>query len=346
MGFTVDELARRCGGRVRGEANRMISRVATLESAGPSDIAYVASARYHKALADTEAGAVIVTEADAALTAKTALIVDNPRLSFARVATLLQREETVGSGVHPSAVVDPRAHLGVDVYVGAQAVIAAGAVIGARTVIGPRCYVGEDVRIGERSVLTANVTLCRASILGKRCVVQPGAVIGSEGFGYVQDGLAWVKVPQLGRVVIGDDVEIGANTTIDRGALGDTVIGDGVKLDNLIQIAHNVQIGDHTAMAGCVGIAGSAVIGKRCTIGGGVGIAGHLEIGDDVHVTGMSLVGASIPSGETYSSSMSAEPVHQWRKNAARFRHLDEIARRLRKLEQKLEENPEGESFE
>lgn len=346
MAFTVGELAKQCGGRVQGDATRPIEGVASLIAAGPTDIAYVASPKYRTAIPDTRAGAVLLTADDADLARTAAIIVDNPRLAFANIATLLRGQESRATGVHASAVVHERAHVPASAWIGPHVTIDAGARIGERVSIGPGCHIAADAVIGDDCRLAANVSVGRAVRMGRRCSVEPGAVIGSEGFGYVEDGERWVKIPQLGGVVIGDDVDIGANTTIDRGALDDTLIGDGVKLDNLIQIAHNVQIGDHTAMAGCVGIAGSAVIGKRCTIGGGVGIAGHLEIGDDVHVTGMSLVGGSIPAGQTYSSSMSAEPVQQWRKNAARFRQLDDIVRRLRRLEQKTSQNPEGDVFE
>jgi UDP-3-O-[3-hydroxymyristoyl] glucosamine N-acyltransferase len=338
MSFTVAELARRCGGSVHGDATAVIADVATLEAAGPTDIAYVASGKYHALLERTRAGAVIVSEAEAERFAGTSLIVDNPRLCFARVAALLHAQPCSKPGVHPTAVIDPLAQIAPTSYVGAHAVVEAGVKIEGGVFVGAGCFIGHDSHIGAHSHLATHVFIGANCVLGARCFLQPGAVIGSDGFGYVKDGEAWIKVPQLGRVIIGDDVEIGANTTVDRGALGDTIIGDGVKLDNLIQIAHNVQIGDHTAMAGCVGVAGSAVIGKHCTLAGGVGIAGHLEVGDNVHVTAMSLIATPVPAGETYSSSLPAEPARQWQKNAVRLRRLDEIARRLKKVEQSLEQ--------
>ncbi len=337
MAFTVAELARRCGGSVRGDANAVIADVATLEAAGRADIAYVASAKYHALLERTRAGAVILSAAEAERFAGTSLVVENPRLCFARVAALLHAQPSFQPGVHPTAVVDELAQIAPTSCIGAQAVVEAGAQIGEGVFVGAGCFIGQDSRIGAHSHLGTRVVIGAGCVLGARCFLQPGAVVGSDGFGYVKDGETWIKVPQLGRVIIGDDVEIGANTTVDRGALGDTIIGNGVKLDNLIQIAHNVQIGDHTAMAGCVGIAGSAVIGKHCTLAGGVGIAGHLEVGDNVHVTAMSLIATPVPAGETYSSSLPAEPVRQWQKNAVRLRRLDEIARRLKRLEQSLE---------
>jgi len=225
-------------------------------------------------------------------------------------------------------------------------VIEAEAEIGESVYVGPGCFVGAGARLGAGTRLTANVTVAHDCVLGERCTAHPGAVIGSDGFGYARDGERWVTVPQLGRVVIGNDVDVGANTTIDRGALDDTVIADGVKLDNLIQIAHNVQIGEHTAMAGCVGVAGSAVIGKRCMIGGGAGIAGHLTIVDDVHVTGTSLISGSVAQAGIYSSAISAEEAARWRRNAARLRHLDELARRVQAMEEKLERLIEGNNLE
>ena len=338
MTFTVAELARRCNARVRGDGNITITGAAILETAGPADIAYVTSAKYHQHLATTRAGAVILASADEGLYTGTALIADNPRLCFARIASLLHVRAKFSAGTHPTAVVDKRAALAPSAWIGAHAVVGPGTVIGNNVFIGPGCYLGENARIEEDCYLAARVTVNDQCAIGKRCIVHPGAVIGSDGFGYANDGEAWVKVPQLGRVIIGDDVEIGANTTIDRGALGDTVIGNGVKLDNLIQIAHNVQIGEHTAIAACVGIAGSAIIGKRCMIGGGAGILGHLQIADDVQITATSLVSGSIYKPGAYSSTMPVEPVNQWRKNVARFRRLDDIARRFKKLEQKIQQ--------
>ncbi len=338
MAFALAELARRCNARVRGDGDIKIAGVAALDAAGPADIAYVAGAKYHQYLATTRAGAVILAPADGGLYVGAALLTDNPRLCFARIAALLYARAKFPAGAHATAVVDARAVVAASAAIGAHTVVAAGAAIGNNVFIGPGCYVGENVRIDDDSYLAARVTVNERCIIGKRCIVHPGAVLGSDGFGYASEGAAWVKVPQLGRVIIGDDVEIGANTTIDRGALGDTVIGDGVKLDNLIQIAHNVQIGEHTAIAACVGIAGSAIIGKRCMIGGGAGILGHLQIADDVQITATSLVSGSIYKPGAYSSTMPVEPASQWRKNMARFRRLDEIARRLKKLEHKLQQ--------
>ncbi|MBI5612127.1 MAG: UDP-3-O-(3-hydroxymyristoyl)glucosamine N-acyltransferase [Gammaproteobacteria bacterium] len=338
MAVTLAELAQRFQARLRGDGTIAISGVATLEAAGPGDLAYVSNPAYQKYLSGTRAGALVLNDADAGLYSGNALITANPQLCFARIAALFNPLPAVRPGRHPSAVIDAAARVAASAWIGPQAVIEGGAAVEDNVFIGPGCIVGQGAAIGADTRLIARVTVAHGCRIGRRCIVHPGAVVGSDGFGYAKDGERWVKVPQLGRVVVGDDVEIGANTAVDRGALGDTVIGDGVKLDNLVQIAHNVQIGEHTAMAGCVGVAGSAVIGKRCAIGGQVGIAGHLQIADDVTVMGTSLVGGSLTRPGVYSSSMPAEPAEQWRKNAARFRHLDEMAKRLKELERKIEQ--------
>lgn len=336
MAVTLAELAQRFQAQLRGDGAIAIGGVAALEAAGPGDLAYVSNRAYRKYLGTTRAGALVLNAEDAGLYTGNALITANPQLCFARIAALLNPSPVVSPGRHSSAIIDAAARVAANAWIGPQAVIEGGAVIEDNVFIGPGCVVGHGATIGADTRLISRVTVTHACRIGRRCIVHPGAVIGSDGFGYAKDGERWVKVPQLGRVVVGDDVEIGANTTIDRGALGDTVIGNGVKIDNLVQIAHNVQIGEHTAMAGCVGVAGSAVIGKRCAIGGQVGIAGHLQISDDVTVMGTSLVGGSLTRAGVYSSSMPAEPAEQWRKNAARFRHLDEMARRLKELERKI----------
>jgi UDP-3-O-[3-hydroxymyristoyl] glucosamine N-acyltransferase len=218
------------------------------------------------------------------------LLSDNPYLTFARAAQILHPEPPVVGGIHPSAVIDPGAHIDPTAWIGPLAILESGVVVGPRVFVGPGCILGAGVEVGEDSRLVARVTLCAGTQVGRRALLHPGAVIGREGFGFARDGERWIRMPQIGRVVLGDDVEIGANTTVDRGAIGDTVIGHGVKLDNHIQIGHNVEIGDNTAMAANTGISGSTRIGRNCTIAGAVGMAGHLEIGDDVHFTGMAMV--------------------------------------------------------
>ncbi len=343
---TLEELARRFGGQVRGDGSREIRGVATLADAGPHDAAFVANPQFHRYLATTRAAAVILGEEDVRHFSGNALIVDNPHLCFARVAALLHPEPPWEAGVHPSATVADGAQVAQTAWIGPHSVVEQGAVVEDGVFIGPGSFIDRGAVIGAGSRLVARVTVCRGCIVGKRCIIHPGAVIGSDGFGYARDGVRWVKVPQLGRAVLGDDVDIGSNTTIDRGALGDTLIADGVKLDNLIQIAHNVQIGEHTAMAAFVGVAGSVVIGKRCTFGGRAGIAGHLEIADDVHVTGTSLVSGSITKPGVYSSAISSEEAGSWRKNAARLRQLDALVRRVRELEHKVQMLIEGEKLD
>ena len=336
MAFTLGELARRAGAELRGDPERVIDGVATLQSGRPGAISFLANPRYRRYLADTRAEAVILGAEDAEHCPVPALVSGNPYATYAKVAALLHPPEGQRRGVHPSAVVCGGCRIDPSAWVGPNAVIECGAVVGPGVQVGPGCVVGEGATIGPDSRLLANVTVCHGAVIGARALIHPGVVIGSDGFGIANEGGAWTKVPQLGCVRIGDDVEIGANTTIDRGALEDTVIEDGVKLDNQIQVAHNVRIGAHTAIAGCTGIAGSARIGSRCTIGGGVGIVGHLEIADNVHITGMSLVTRSISEPGVYSSGTPLQRNDIWHKNFVRFKQLDDMARRLRALEKAL----------
>lgn len=318
---------------MRGNPETEIDHVAPLHRAGPRAIAFVAGQRYLDELSRTGAGIVILSPRDAGGYAGNALVVDNPHACFAKVAQLLHPPHTQPAGVAATAQIAPDARVAASATVAAFALIETGAAIGEHVVIGSGCHIGRNVEIGEDTRLLANVVVAHGCHLGRRCLVQAGAVIGTDGFGFARDGERWRKVPQLGRVVIGDDVEIGANSTVDRGALDDTVIGDGVKIDNLVHIAHNVRIGEHTAIAACCGIAGSTVIGKRCTIGGRIAIMDHLSVADDVHITAGSLVTSSITRAGTYSSSLKVQPVEEWRRNAARLHHLDELARRVRELE-------------
>lgn len=326
-------MAQRIGGEVYGDAECVITGIATLQKAQPGDITFLAHPRYRKYLNATTATAVILSAQDRAACPVAALVVDNPSIGYVHVAALFNPKPFAEQGIHPSACVHPSSRIHESAWIGPQCVIEGGVEIAADVTLGPGCIIGENTVIGQGSRLVARVTLCHGTHIGRRVLIHPGAVIGSDGFGLVNDGGAWLKVPQLGKVVIGDDVEIGANTTIDRGALNDTLLEEGVKLDNQIQVGHNVQIGAHTAIAGCVGIAGSTRIGKRCSIGGGVGVAGHLEIADDVHITGMSLVTKSISKPGVYSSSTPAEPNRLWYRNLARFRQLEDMARRLKALE-------------
>jgi UDP-3-O-[3-hydroxymyristoyl] glucosamine N-acyltransferase len=337
-GYSLAELAKSCSARVRGDAGVRIHAVATLEHAGPGSISFLSNPHYRRYLGVTRASAVILAPGDADECPVPALVVENPYLAYARVAAMLTPMPTVRQGTDASACVHPGAHIAATAWVGPGAVVEEAAVIAAGASIGPNCVVMRAARVSEDTRLMANVTLAEQVRIGKRVLIHPGAVIGADGFGIARDGERWVKVPQLGSVTVGDDVEIGANTTIDRGALEDTLIGDGVKLDNQIQIGHNVRIGEHTAIAGCVAIAGSAHIGRRCMIGGAAGIVGHIEIADDVTITAMTLVSRSIREPGVYSGSAPMDRAAQWRKNTARFRQLDELARRLNHIEKKLED--------
>jgi UDP-3-O-[3-hydroxymyristoyl] glucosamine N-acyltransferase len=337
-GYTLAELAARCGGEVRGDGGTRVDAVATLQNGRPGAISFLANPHYKRHLADTRSAAVILAPADAEACKVPALVTKNPYLLYAKVAALLAPESAVKGGVHPAAVVDPAARVDASAWVGPGAVVEAGAEVGARASIGPNCVILAGARVGEDSRLTASVTLCKGVSVGKRAIIHPGAVIGADGFGIAPDSAGWVKVPQLGTVRIGDDVEIGACTTIDRGALEDTVVEEGVKLDNQIQVGHNVRIGAHTAIAGCSAIAGSTVIGRRCMIAGGAGIAGHLEICDGVTITAMTLVTHSITEPGVYSGSLPMDTQQQWRKNSVRFRQLDGLARRVAGLEKKTKD--------
>jgi UDP-3-O-[3-hydroxymyristoyl] glucosamine N-acyltransferase len=329
MEFTAAQLAERLGLAVHGDPSARVSGVATLARAAPPDLAFLANPRYRAQLASSRAGIVVMRAEDAEGHAGTALLARDPYSAFARAAALFEAREAAVPGVHasavvhPSATVDPGAHVGAFVSIGARSVVEAGAVVG------PGCAVGEDCIVGAGSELVARVTLVRRVRLGQRVLVHPGAVLGADGFGLAMDAGRWLKVPQLGGVVVGDDCEIGANTTIDRGALDDTVLEEDVRLDNQIQVGHNVRIGAHTAMAGCSAVAGSATIGRHCLIGGAAGVLGHLEICDRVTVTAMSLVTHSIREPGEYSSGTPLMDNRGWRKAAARFKQLDALFRRL-----------------
>jgi UDP-3-O-[3-hydroxymyristoyl] glucosamine N-acyltransferase len=340
MSFALGELAVRFGCELRGDPELRVERVATLAGAGPGDLGFLANPHYRPQLALTRATVVVVDAADAALSPVAALVSANPYATYARMAALLHPQPTFPAGAHPSALIDPTASVLAGASIGAGAVIGPGAVVGERARIGPGCLIGDGVAIGADSLLHAGVTVIAAAQLGERVRIHPGVVIGSDGFGFAADAGEWTKVPQLGSVRIGADVEIGANTTIDRGAIGDTVIEAGVKLDNQIQVGHNVHIGAHTVIAACVGISGSTRIGARCMIAGAVGIVGHLDICDDVAVTGMSMVSHSITTPGVYSGGIPAEPAPLWRRLVGRFKRLEALAERVRRLERSNNGDP------
>lgn len=332
---TLTELAEFVGATVKGAGDTKVARVATLENATPEQIAFLANSKYRHQLQHTAAGAVILSEADAETYGGNALIADNPYVCFAKIAQLLDTTPAPASRIHPSAVVDDTAELGQSVKLGANVVVEAGAVIGDHVEIGAGSVVGQGARIGKNSRLWANVTLYHGVELGEQCIVHSGAVIGSDGFGYANERGTWIKIPQIGSVIVGNRVEIGANTSIDRGAIDDTIIEDGVIIDNLCQIAHNDIIGANSAIAGATVIAGSTKIGKYCVIGGNTAIAGHIELDDGVQVTGMSRVTKGLKAG-VYSSGSPIEDNKSWRRNSVRMRQLDDMARRLKALEKQL----------
>jgi UDP-3-O-[3-hydroxymyristoyl] glucosamine N-acyltransferase len=333
VSVTLGELAVRFGCELRGDPGTVVDTVAALGSAGPRAVSFLANPKYAAQLAATRAGAVILDAKSAASSPVPSLVVANPHATYARVATLLHPEPPLRPGTHAQASVAATASIDASAEIAAHAFVGDGARIGARCLIGPGCVVERGANIGDDGRLVARVYVGRDVQLGARCVVQPGAVIGADGFGFAPDQGTWVKVPQIGSVVVGVDVEIGANTTIDRGALGDTVIEDGVKLDNLIMIAHNCRIGAHSVLAAQIGIAGSATVGKRCLLGGRVGIAGHITVCDDVVALGTTFISHNITKPGMYSSALPGEEAGVWRRIVARIKRLDGMARRLRAVE-------------
>ena len=325
--YSLGELAVRFGLELRGAPEIKVMHVATLSQAAEGSLSFLANSRYRRSLHTTRASAVVVAPDEAEGCPVAALITPNPYLIYARIASLFHPESVVSPGIHPSAVVAGSARIAASAAVGALAVIEEDVEIGDRVEVGPGCIVQRGARVGADTRLIARVNLYPAVQIGARCILHAGAVIGADGFGFASDRGTWVKVPQIGSVRVGDDVEIGANTTIDRGAIEDTVIGQGVKLDNQIQVGHNVVVGAHTAIAGCTGISGSTTLGQRCMIGGMVGFAGHLTIADDVVITGCSLVSASIREAGSYSSGMPAVPTRAWRRMVAHLRRFGEKER-------------------
>ncbi len=333
--FSLDEIVARFGGQLVGDGRLRVRQVATLASAGPGDFSFLANRKYRSQLTSCRASALVLSSADADACTIARILSEDPYAYFARVAQLLNPPHRNLPGIHPSARCE--SEIPASVHIGAGVVIGRGVLIGDGCSIGAGSVIGDETMIGAQSRIYPNVTIYEGCSIGQRAIIHSGAVIGADGFGFARepDG-SWLKIPQIGRVMVGDDAEIGANTTIDRGTLGDTVIGEGVKLDNQIQIAHNVRIGAHTAMAGCVGVAGSTTIGSHCTFGGSAGILGHLTIADDVHVSAMTLVTKSISRPGTYTGSMPFEAHPNWLKNAAHLRHLESMAEKIRLLEARL----------
>ncbi|GAB2883856.1 UDP-3-O-(3-hydroxymyristoyl)glucosamine N-acyltransferase [Paraburkholderia jirisanensis] len=347
MAFTLEEIVKRFGGEIVGDRLHRVGNLAPLDQAGPEHLAFLANPKYLSQVETTQAGAVLITADDfAKVTARDArnfIVTPNPYAYFARVAQAVidLASPKLVPGVHASAQVDASAKVAASAVLGPNVTVEAGAVIGERVRLDANVFIGRGSRIGDGSHLYPNVTVYHGCSLGERAIVQSGAVIGSDGFGFapdfVGDGDArtgnWVKIPQVGGVKIGPDVEIGANTTIDRGAMADTVIDEGVKIDNLVQIAHNCKIGAYTVIAGCVGIAGSTTIGKHCMLGGAVGVAGHVTLGDYVIVTAKSGVSKSLPKPGIYTSAFPAVENAEWNRSAALMRNLDKMRDRIKALE-------------
>jgi UDP-3-O-[3-hydroxymyristoyl] glucosamine N-acyltransferase len=327
MGIALGELAVRFGCELSGDPDALVDHVAPLSSAGPGALSFLANPRLASQLAGTRATAVVLEAHSAAACPVAALITPNPHALFARIAGLIHPPPPLRPGIHPTALIDASARIDAGCEIAPHAIIGPGAAIGARCLIGPACLIGEGVHVGADCRLLARVTLEHAVHIGERVLIHAGAVIGADGFGLAREGGRWLKVPQVGSVRIGDDVEIGANTTIDRGAMDDTVIGDGVKLDNQIQIGHNVQIGAHTAIAACTGVSGSVIIGARCVIAGACGLSGHIEICDDVVLTGMSMVPHSVTKPGVYTSVIPVEPIRRWWRILATLKLLAERER-------------------
>ena len=333
--YSLAELASLLNATLAGDGECRVSGLSTLTEAGPNDIAFLANKAYARYLPTTQAAAVLLHPDYVDECPVSALVLNNPYLGYARLSHCfdpLRRDDAV-TMVHASAVVHETASLGERVFIGPHAVIEAGVQLGDGVHVGANCFIGADSALGENSYLHPGVVIYHGVVIGERAILHSGAVIGGDGFGFAHDGQQWHKIAQLGGVVLGNDVEVGSCTSIDRGALGDTVIGHDVKIDSQVQIAHNVHIGDHSALAGCVGVAGSTRVGQHCLLGGGVGLAGHIEIADRVQVTGMSLVTNSLTEAGVYSSGTGSMPNAQWRRNAVRFKQLDELSRRVKALE-------------
>jgi UDP-3-O-[3-hydroxymyristoyl] glucosamine N-acyltransferase len=335
--YRLADIVAQFGGRVVGDAETRVSQIGTLDSAITGQIAFLANAKYRKQLDASQASAVILSEADAEATRLPRIVADNPYSYFAKLSAFLNPLRYYAPGIHPSAVIGEGAQISPQAHIGAHVSVGEGASIGAGTVVMAGCSIGEGASLGENTRLYPRVVVYHACVLGNHVIVHSGAVIGADGFGIAMDEGRWLKIPQIGRVVIGDHVEIGANTTIDRGALDDTVIEEGVKMDNQIQVAHNVRIGAHTAIAGCVGIAGSANIGRYCRIGGSAGILGHLHIVDNVEVASFTLISKSITEPGSYAGIFPFSKNDEWRNNAVHLRHLGDLVKRVKKLEQQIE---------
>jgi UDP-3-O-[3-hydroxymyristoyl] glucosamine N-acyltransferase len=331
--LTIVAITNTLGGEVSGDASTQISRVGSLGFAQAGAISFFMDTKYSTALAQTQASAIVLKPEHAHLTSLPKIITDNPYAYFAKISALLNPIIKPHQGVHASAVIDEDTSIHPTASIACHVVIGQGVTIGAGVAIGAGCVLERNVHISEHTILEPNVTVKHGTLIGKYCHLFSGCVIGNDGFGYAEEDGRWIKIPQVGRVVICDYVDVGANTTIDRGAIDDTVIEEGVKLDNLIQIAHNCRIGAHTVIAGCAGIAGSAVIGKHCKIGGAAMILGHLTIADDVTISPGSMIMRSIRQSGTYTALMPFQEHETWLKTAANIRHLNQLTDKIKALE-------------
>ncbi|HYD95724.1 MAG TPA: UDP-3-O-(3-hydroxymyristoyl)glucosamine N-acyltransferase [Noviherbaspirillum sp.] len=342
MRTRLGKLVERLGGQLTGDAEAEVSGIAPLDSADASHITFLSNPKFRNQAGQTKAAALILSPADDAALAGvyggSRIVTDNPYAYFARAAQFFVElyAEPVRPGIHPAAVVHPEARVDAGATIGPNVTVEAGAAIAAGAVIDAGCFIGRNARVGEGTHFFANVAFHAGCEIGKRGIIHSGAVIGADGFGFARENGVYIKIPQTGRVVIGDDVEIGANTTVDRGALADTIIEDGVKLDNQIQIGHNCQIGAHTAMAGCVGVAGSAKIGKYCTFGGAAMVLGHLTVVDNVHVSSGSMVTRSILEPGQYTGFYPLAKNAEWEKSAAIVRNLGTMREKIRELEKTI----------
>ena len=334
--FSLGDIVDALGGRVVGDASTLISRVASIAQASNNDITFLNDSKYLKALASCQAGAFVLRETDADATDKPKIIVDNPYAYFAKISTLFNPAPTYKLGIAASAVVEPSATIPASCSIGALAIIGENVSLGENVVIGQGCVIENDVIIASNTRLEPNVIIKHHCEVGENCHIFSGVVIGSDGFGYAEEAGVWLKIPQVGRVIIHANVDIGANTTIDRGALDDTIIEEGVKLDNLIQIGHNCIIGAHTVIAGCVGIAGSARIGKHCKIGGAAMVLGHLEVVDHVTISSGSMITRSLLVADTYTALMPFQTHKAWLNTAAKIRHLEDTSDKIKSMADKI----------
>ena len=336
MTITLGKIASHVGAELHGDPDTVVNGLASLQSAKSGQVSFLSNRKYRRYLRQTKASAVIITQEDLDECPVSALVVDDPYLTYASVVSLFHPDTEYVPGIHSSAVISPSAKIDSSVSIGANVVIEDNAVIGSGTFIDSGCVIKADVTIGSNTLLYPNTVVCHSVSIGNSVILHPGVVIGPDGFGIANNNGIWTKIPQIGTVIIEDDVEIGACTSIDRGALENTVIEQGVKIDNQVQIGHNVHIGAHTAIAGCVAVAGSTTIGKHCMIGGMTAIGGHIEIVDNVVITAMSGVGNSIKSPGIYSSGIPATEARLWRRIVARIRNLDKLGKKITKLEEEI----------